>query len=251
MKEQFPFSDLKKTSTPTPPVQKPNSSEQSSRSKGKGFRLRSLLWLVLKAAIFSALPFIILIRGAVYLHETQHFSPWLALGGGMLCSAAILVLYFAYIQYKWSRSFSFSLKRKYFIAIVLVMVYCLPAVFYLNPINAKYKAVQDEFTSLHPILRLGVSTLIFLDKDLLITDANRKPEDYQKMGLKTKKHSLHYAQSNGYSHAIDLRTNGRSEIRNWLVSKYFNLMGFNTLRHVGTADHLHISIFSHDRPKAI
>ena len=140
---------------------------------------------------------------------------------------------------------------QFLIAIVLVMVYCLPAVFYLNPVNAKYEAVQDEFTSLHPILRLGVSTLIFLDKDLLITDANRKPEDYQKMGLKTKKHSLHYIQSNGYSHAIDLRTNGRSEIRNWLVSKYFNLMGFNTLRHIGTADHLHISIFSHDRPKAI
>lgn len=247
MKALFPFSILKKgSSAPTHKIPPP-----TTISLSKGFRARLFLWLLAKATIFSALPFILLIRGSVYLHETLYFGPWLALLGGMLCSAAILMLYFAYIQQRWSQSFSFSLKRKYFIAFVLVMVYCLPAVFYLHPINAKYKAVRDEFTSLHPILRLGVSTLIFLDHDVLITDANRVPEDYKKMGLATKKHSLHYIQSNGYSHAIDLRTHGRSFIRNWLVSKYFNMMGFHTLRHVGTADHLHISICSHDSPKAI
>jgi multisubunit Na+/H+ antiporter MnhB subunit len=247
MKASFPFSDLKKGSSA--PTQKTHPPAKMSLSKG--YSLRLFLWLMAKAVIFSALPFVLLIRGVVYLYNILHFSPWLALIGGMLCSATILMLYFAYIQYSWTQSFSFSLKRKYFIAFVLVMVYCLPAVFYLHPINAKYTSVQDEFTSLHPILRLGVSTLIFLDKDLLITDANRLPEDYKRMGLATKKHSLHYIQSTGYSHAIDLRTNGRSAIRNWLVLKYFEWMGFNTLRHVGTADHLHISICSHDNPRAI
>ena len=52
-------------------------------------------------------------------------------------------------------------------------------------------------------------------------------------------------------HAVDLRTKGKSELRNKLVSWYFRMMGFNTLRHVGTADHLHVSISSHDRPRGI
>ena len=103
---------------------------------------------------------------------------------------------------------------------------------------------------MHPILRLSVSTLVYIDKDLIITDAKRLPEDYKKMGLREKGHSLHYKQNNGYAHALDLRTNNRSKIRNFLIRSYFRLMGFNTHRHVGTSDHLHISLMSHDRPYA-
>ena len=99
--------------------------------------------------------------------------------------------------------------------------------------------------------RLGVSTVIFLDRDLVVTDADRQPEDYKRMGLKANKRSLHYKQSNGYSHALDIRTNGRGELRNTLLRGYFTLMGFNTLRHGGTGDHLHISLHSHDSPGAV
>ena len=35
---------------------------------------------------------------------------------------------------------------------------------------------------------------------------------------------------------------GRSAVRNRLVQWYFAGMGFATLRHVGTADHLHVAI---------
>jgi hypothetical protein len=71
------------------------------------------------------------------------------------------------------------------------------------------------------------------------------------MGLPTKSHSLHFKQSDGFSHAIDIRVKGRSEVRNWLLERYFRMMGFNTLRHFGTADHLHVSLLSHDRPHGI
>ena len=71
------------------------------------------------------------------------------------------------------------------------------------------------------------------------------------MGMSSKKHSLHYRQSSGYVHAVDIRTKGRGSIRNFLIRTYFRLMGFNTLRHGGTADHLHISISSKDRPSGI
>ena len=50
---------------------------------------------------------------------------------------------------------------------------------------------------------------------------------------------------------MGLRTIRQGELRNALVADYFRLMGFNTLRHVGTADHLHVSLMSHGRPGGI
>jgi hypothetical protein len=62
------------------------------------------------------------------------------------------------------------------------------------------------------------------------------------MGLPPYERSLHLRQDDGYAHAVDLRTAGRSEWRNFLMRSYYRLMGFRTLRHVGTADHLHVSL---------
>ena len=135
-------------------------------------------------------------------------------------------------------------------ALFLVLAYSLHGLFYISGNNIKNPDLRKEMREVHPILRLSVSTLIHIDKDLIITDGNRQPEDYKAMGLRSKGNSLHYKQSNGYVHAIDLRVNGRNEIRNFLVRTYFRLMGFKTLRHGGTADHLHISLLSHDRPWA-
>ena len=54
--------------------------------------------------------------------------------------------------------------------------------------------------------------------------------------------SLHYPQADGFVYAVDVRTLGRPEWRNQVVSLYFQVMGFRTLRHVGTADHLHVEL---------
>lgn len=215
--------------------------------------MKSLLYNFFKFAIILTLPFIILIRGAVFLHENYYFLPWLSILGGVLASGFLLFIYIIFIHGKFTgRLGSFKImKFSYWIAVILVLVYCVPALLFLSKSNSKHTEVQKEFTSLHPILRLGISTVINLDKGLVITDANRVPEDYRKMGLKTKGHSLHYKQSDGYSHAIDIRVKGRSEVRNWLLERYFRMMGFNTLRHDGTADHLHVSLMSHDRPRGI
>lgn len=215
--------------------------------------MRSLLFNFFKVAFVLILPFVVLIRGAVQLHEQYALFAWLSLAGGILLSAIILLLYFIFGQtYLTGRLGTFkSIKRKYWLALALILVYCAPGLLFLSAANAKHPEVQTEFTSLHPILRLGISTVIFIDNDLILTDAKRQPEDYQSMGLKTKKQSLHYKQQDGYSHAVDIRVNDRSMIRNWLLEHYFKAMGFNTLRHVGTADHLHVSLMSHDRPGGI
>ena len=66
--------------------------------------------------------------------------------------------------------------------------------------------------------------------------------DYTRSNLPVRDRSLHFTQRDGYVHAVDLRTNGRSWLRNSFTRAYFTLMGFHTLRHVGTADHLHVSL---------
>ncbi len=107
----------------------------------------------------------------------------------------------------------------------------------------KTPALQETYTALHPLLRFGVSTLVLVDRDLVVTDTAREPADYERMGLPTRVYSLHYRQeATGYVHAVDLRTQGRAPWRNTLVQVWFDAMGFSTLRHVGTADHLHISL---------
>jgi hypothetical protein len=60
------------------------------------------------------------------------------------------------------------------------------------------------------------------------------------MGLPVSRESLHYRQADGWVHAVDLRTH--AGLKSLLVQWYFDLMGFDTLRHVGTHDHLHVSL---------
>lgn len=211
--------------------------------------MRQLLFRLTLIFGLLVLPFITLIRTSVYLHDTYAFGAWGSIIGGVLASALLIFLYLAYLQrlVPGNQLSLQSMRRTYWVALSLVTVYCLPALFYLSATNAKHPEVREEFTSIHPVLRIGISTLVFLDKSLLLTDAARQPEDYRRMGLRTKRHSLHYKQSSGYAHAVDIRTRGHGNLRNSLINLYFRIMGFNTLRHVGTADHLHVSISSLDR----
>ncbi len=215
--------------------------------------LITLLYRIFKILVILILPFVVLIRGAVFLHEQYALFPWISILGGMIGSAAVLFIYFNFMYGRLTGQLGDAglLKRSYSVALIVVIVYSLPGLLYLSGGNAKHQEIRKEFTSLHPILRIGVSTVLVLDKDLIITDAKRLPEDYRRMGLKTKKESLHYKQRDGYVYAMDIRVSGRSALRNQLLQLYFKVMGFNTLRHVGTADHLHVSILSHDRPRAI
>ena len=199
------------------------------------------------------LPFIILIRGSVYLHETYDYGGYFSLIGGIIITSVILVLYFTVFYGMIAKKVGDlgSFKRRWIIALLILVGYAIHGLFFISTNNIKSSALKSEIIDLHPILRIGVSTIIMLDKDLIITDASRMPEDYRKMGLPSKVSSLHYKQKDGSAYAMDLRTNKRHELRNFLLKSYFNLMGFNTLRHGGTGDHLHISIKCHYRPGSI
>ena len=211
------------------------------------------LFHIFRILLILFLPFIALIRGATFLHKQYDWYPWISLAGGIVLTSIVLVIYLSLVFGKVSGKIGGpkSLRNRWIFVLLILLGFAVHGLFFLSSDNAKRDEVKKEFTSLHPILRIAVSTLIWVDKDLVITDAKRAPEDYKKMGLETAKQSLHYPQKDGYSYAFDMRTNNRSEVRNFLTKTYFNMMGFNTLRHVGTEDHLHISLYCKYRKGAI
>lgn len=190
------------------------------------------------------MPFVVLVRGAVYFHGHHDLGPWTSLIGGMLITALLLTIYLTVFRGMVSSSTGGvqAFKRRTYFVIAVLIGYCIHGLFFMSTSNLKNPSLSKELRQLHPIVRMAVSTIVMIDRDLVITDATRKSADYEKMGLPVNERSLHYPQSDGYAYAIDLRTNGRSSVRNFFVQNYFRMMGFKTLYHTGTAPHLHISL---------
>jgi len=216
--------------------------------------LRKLFVFCIQIFMMAILPFWVFVRGAIWLYESHGWYHWF----GLLASfAMVFLILLIYVAMLWDAVFGAnkitrkSLKAKMVFLVILMTLYGGYTLFSLSQTNAKSDKIRNEYLSLHPFIRIASGTLIFLDKDLMITSASRVKEDYKDMGLKTLKNSLHYEQKDGYVHALDLRTKGRSEIRNTLTIFYFKVMGFNTLRHTGTADHLHISLSDPNKPGVI
>lgn len=211
----------------------------------KRFSLKRLtLLLLLSAALFFALiilPFFLLIRTSVFLSTNFEMNAWLALSGGAFSTILLLVCY-VMIFLRKSKNRLLTLRFSFWGMGTLVTAFCIYGVFYLSGVHAKNDAVRDVYRSLHPVLRVAVTTATLSDGELVITDIQREPEDYAQMGLPLNQRSLHFKQQNGFVHAIDLRTNGRSEFRNFFLRLSFRLMGLKTLRHTGTADHLHVAL---------
>ena len=213
-----------------------------------GRALRFLLF----SFILMVLPFILLIRISVFAHTQYDLGAYTSLLVGGLSTCVLLIFYFTVIhQFITGKIGDYAgVKRRSLIAMLVVLLYGFHALFFFSSGQVKSQELRLEFLEMHPLLRLSTSTLAYMDEKLVLTDAERVPEDYQKMGLPSKSSSLHYKQADGYVYALDLRVKNRSEFRNMLVTLYYRMMGFKTLRHVGTADHLHISLFNHDKPRA-
>ena len=128
--------------------------------------MMSFLFSIVRLILLLVLPFILLIRGSVYFHSNYEWSPWFSVLGGGGVTALALVIYLIYFKGKIFNkgSSATSVKRKLFFAVMLVIGYSAHALFYFSDANAKTKTVKNEFTSLHPILRLSTSTILFLDK---------------------------------------------------------------------------------------
>lgn len=185
--------------------------------------------------LILTLPFFVLVRASVFFYLRAGLPVWVSIAFAIGATALLLLAYLA-------RAGGSVSTRAGKVMLGFVAVYCLYALVYIGPGNVQKEAMRETYGSLHPILRLATSTLTVFDRRLVVTGTSRVREDYSRLGLPAREHSLHYRQSTGYSHAVDLRTQGRGFVRVLLMRAYFELLGFNTLRHVGNADHLHVSL---------
>ena len=202
---------------------------------------------LLRIFLIIALPFAVLVRGSVFIYQHGQTSVWPAVLTAAFLSGGVVTAYAVWLARKFTsrggrggRALIMPLAK--WVALPLVVFYCGYSLVYLASVNAKSEPVRAYYRSVHPLLRLALSTLILVDRDMLITDSGRLPEDYGRMGLPTNSRTRHYKQADGWIHAVDLRTTGRGVIKNRGVQFYFWLMGFETRRHVGTADHLHVEL---------
>lgn len=198
-----------------------------------------LAFATFRILVIVTLPFVVLIRGAVWLHQDHGAPTWLALLASSVATLVLLTLYGMVVSRRLTGRARLGQIAKW-VAAPLVVGYCGYALLHLSRVNAKDDAVRSVYTATHPLLRVALTTLILVDRDAVITDLARTPGDYGRMGLPINQNSLHYRQPDGWVHAVDLRTRG--PLRSLLVEWYFRAMGFATLRHVGTADHLHVSL---------
>ena len=199
-------------------------------------------------------PFFVLVRGAIFLHEAYALNPWICIGASSLVTGVVIYLYlWGFFKFlsgaKKTPDWALWLEKR--VAFLIMAAFLLFSLLYVSGDNAKTKQIQSDYGDLHPIVRVALSSVTIFDSELVITDLERTHGDYAKMGLKDVKNSLHFKQKDGYVHALDLRTNGRGEVRNQLLEFWLKAMGMRTLRHIGTADHLHTSLMIHEAPNAL
>lgn len=204
------------------------------------FDLATATLALLRVIAILCLPFVVYVRSSVSLY--QHNVPtWLAITSGALLTFCVVAAYGVFLaRRRIGRARALTVTK--WVALPLVAGWALYSAFFLARVNTKSDEVRGYYMAVHPILRVALSTVILVDPDLVITDTRRSPEDYARMGLPEYNRTFHYQQADGWVHAVDLRTRGRGAIKNRMVQLYFWMMGFDTRRHVGTADHLHVQL---------
>lgn len=207
---------------------------------------RFLPWLILSLRVavplaMIALPFIILVRGAVTLYERAGWPSWLALLASGTAMIAILALYGVLMTRRMTGRVRFWWIARW-VAVPLVVGFVVRGLVFLDRSHAQDDATRSEYRQAHPLLRVALSTLELADDRLVVTDVSRTAADYARLGLPVVSGTLHAPQADGWVHAVDIHTRGRGFLVNFLVATYFRAMGFRVLRHVGTADHLHVEL---------
>ena len=210
----------------------------ASKKKALKRRIRWKRW-VFGLPIAIAVPFILLVRLSTWLYVAKQMNGWVAVILSALAAALLLGSVVWVVGRKLRAKPGLKVIR---FSGLLLGVYCIYLLVFISMSNVKTEDLQATYRHLHPVLRVALSTFILLDDQVVVTDTERVPEDYRAMGLLNRPTSFHYEQEDGYVHAVDLRTRGRTPIQNTVTKFYFDLMGFSTLRHTGTADHLHVSL---------
>ena len=149
------------------------------------------LVFAVKIAGFVALPFVVLIGGAVWLYRVQAIPTWLALAASGILAAGLLTAYAAWIYQRLTGEARLRFIFTRF-ALPLIVFYCGYTLLYLSGVNAKTEDVRRYYPTVHPLLRVALSTAVLFDRDIVVTDTRRESSDYSRMGLPPSDNSLHW-----------------------------------------------------------
>jgi len=189
----------------------------------------------------AALPFLLLVNTSVLAHRFLGSPGWVSIALGCTTATAFVAFLGARLWHRMTgRNRLRVIARN--VALPIVLGFCVYSLGWFSNFSAKSPRIRDLYRDLHPALRLAIGTATLTDPHVVITEISRERADYARMGLPPVERSLHFRQDDGWIHAFDIRTRGRSEIRNRLSQLYFRAMGFRALRHGGTGDHLHIAL---------
>lgn len=208
-------------------------------ARWSGVSVASVAIGALKFAAMIVFPFLLYVRASVFLSSQIGGAPWIAVAGALAITVGSVAIFATWVAKRLSASTRFATLARW-IAAPMAAGWLLYSLLFLARVNAKTDDVRAYYASLHPVLRVAVSTAIVVDPGVVITDMQRQADDYRRMGLPVNDRTRHCVQADGWVQAVDLRTLGHGELRNRSLQFYFWLMGFSTLRHVGTADHLHV-----------
>jgi len=175
------------------------------------------------------LLFIFLTAGPVLLYNYQNINWYVAL----MISQIIANIIFSLIIY--------IIVKKNLTKVVFFTLSFSSLLFIFNPVQTKHSVSQKEKQHLHSSLKRAVRVANIIGLNPLITDISRDKSFYKKYNLKEVQECSHYLY-NGVSYAIDIRTKNNNFIKNFLLNGYFNVMGFHSDRHGGTADHIHVEV---------
>jgi hypothetical protein len=105
--------------------------------------MASIFYAMLRLIFFLVFPFILLIRGSVFFHSNYEWMPWLSVLGGVGVTAIILMIYMVFLQGSFTGKIGSAnaTKWKMVFAVILVLGYSIPALFYFSDANAKSKNV--------------------------------------------------------------------------------------------------------------
>src|SRR6266567_1182326 len=150
-----------------------------------------LLQGLLRLVAVVVLPFVVLVRGAVFFYEHGNVPSWLALSVSALLTIGLVTLYAASLLRRFTGRPPVLLLAKW-VALPLVVSYCGFSLLYLSRVNAKPE-VRDYYGSVHPLLRLALSTWILVDDKLVVTDMCRE-RAVRPLVLPLARHAAHQAE---------------------------------------------------------
>ncbi len=144
----------------------------------RGRVLVAFLFLA-KVGLVIAFPFVLLVGGSVWLYSRTGMPTWLALILSVAATGAVIAWYVVRVTQTLHTPvrFKFVATR---IGLPLVLVYCGYSLLYLSRVNAKSDDVRQYYTAVHPLLRVAITTATVFDREFVVTDMARTPEDYDR-----------------------------------------------------------------------